>query len=448
MSDRRRGVGSKVAESFECEPLSMEDLQRDPRLRPLLCLRRSQREPLLSVPKSERHQAFLLRKAQKKAQDLASRNRRLSIDHWKGERRATQRLGVGKTGSLSYWELAPDDVDAALEAARISLGCNRSPQCETYRQVVGPSFATKWYAAVIQAELVGQSLPSGPGKLGAELASLCRALQESGDVFDKFRVRFLKRHGIDVLKSLGKCTRDTKLSPAPLAAEVRERFLAAATGSIPRSIVPGFHGTVASAYESIFKLGLLVPGQEIVPGQETIVSVRNGSVHGVGVYIATLQNPKLSIGFARGINQMLVCGVVDDAAEATSPASSMLGSFRVSKESSKVRHVGDAMVVFDSACVAPLFVASWSDNKETPPSAPTHRARRKPCMFRHRHAAAAVVEQWFWEKHVARRGSWLRSRLCISRKLLDKRVFDFSCKDQKLQWVRSLIRGRLIGGYW
>lgn len=67
----------------------------------------------------------------------------------------------------------------------------------------------------------------------------------------------------------------------------------------------------------------------------------------------------LSLGFVRGSKKrMLVCGVVDDAVEIT--ANDRRGQFSVTASSNSVLHVGDAMVVFNPAMIAPLFVAAAS----------------------------------------------------------------------------------------
>jgi len=56
--------------------------------------------------------------------------------------------------------------------------------------------------------------------------------------------------------------------------------------------------------------------------------------------------------------KMMVCGILDDASEQTSY---QMGLRTVSRESRSVRHVGDAMVIFDERRVAPLFEVSLGE---------------------------------------------------------------------------------------
>lgn len=216
------------------------------------------------------------------------------------------------------------------------------------------------------------------------------------------------------------------MTPAPLAEKVQERFMAAFQKQTARrdvsKISPGFHGTSASIHDSIFSRGLLIPGQD------NELRVVNGSAHGNGVYVAKLSNPWLSQGFARGANKMLVCGVVDDAAGMTQ--TQRLGSFSVTKQSDNVRHVGDAMVVFESARVAPLFVAEWDQACRKVPGAATWNKSnfktKKGDNVRSRIAAkradpVSLRNRWFFERRKHKRGSWLKELLKQSRGHFDHR---------------------------
>merc|ERR1740121_496394 len=99
---------------------------------------------------------------------------------------------------------------------------------------------------------------------------------------------------------------------------------------------------------SIFARGLLIPGRS------NSLRVVHGTAHGRGIYVAKVHAARLSAGFARSrVEGMLVVGVLDDAVE--SSASRKLGSFSVGAESPSIRHVGDAMVVFDPSRVLPFF---------------------------------------------------------------------------------------------
>merc|ERR1712241_908572 len=161
-----------------------------------------------------------------------------------------------------------------------------------------------WRASLSWTERPSQTTSVPNKKLPTELQRLVSPLEKAGNAFDAFRAKFLRQHGKALLDSLNQCTIGRTLTPASLASQVQERFLAAC-GQEPtdlREITPGFHGTHAAAYDSIFARGLLVPGD----GNE--LGVRNGSAHGKGIYIAKLSNPWLSQGFAYGTSKMLVCG--------------------------------------------------------------------------------------------------------------------------------------------
>eukprot|EP00930_Biecheleria_cincta_P069919 TRINITY_DN57595_c0_g1_i1.p1 TRINITY_DN57595_c0_g1~~TRINITY_DN57595_c0_g1_i1.p1 ORF type:complete len:440 (+),score=59.77 TRINITY_DN57595_c0_g1_i1:109-1428(+) len=168
--------------------------------------------------------------------------------------------------------------------------------------------------------------------------------------FVQLQKTFLTQHGVKCCKHLQLCNPGTiHLRPAPLSEEARLRFLNAKK-ELPGTLEPAFHGTNACNFPSIFERGLLIPGE----GNE--LRVANGSAHGKGIYTAKVTNPSLSRGFCSD-NQVLICGVLDDALPG-SVAEYSMGIRTVSRESETVRHVGDAMVVFDSRRVTPLFVAS------------------------------------------------------------------------------------------
>merc|ERR1719174_2813928 len=113
-----------------------------------------------------------------------------------------------------------------------------------------------------------------------------------------------------------------------------------------------FHGTSCANLSSICSQGLLIPGMA------NHLKVKNGSAHGLGIYLADLNAVDLSLGFAdhgavgRGGRRqlgLLVCGVLDDSRPCTDRA----GSFFVSAVSASIRRVGNAFVVFNSSRVVP-----------------------------------------------------------------------------------------------
>lgn len=384
-------------------------LRGDKRLQHLLALPKETRNQLLRVSADGRRELYLLRQAEEKRLELARKNRRLSVQHFKGQRRKTHRPGMGKSSSCAAWSLGHDDFDAALEYAYVSVHKstwhNRSVSQPIDVQAVLDQFiqsseTTRWDEAVQRAELATHCCSRGPSP--TELQLLVSALEESGGNFDMLRAKFLRRYGKALFDSLNQCSEGRSITPAPLALEVQERFLAAC-GQRVAKICPGFHGTTASVHDSIFQRGLLIPGQE------NNLRVANGSAHGNGVYIAKLNNPWLSQGFTRGANKMLVCGVVDDATDLTQ--AQRFGSFDVTKESDNVRHVGDAMVVFQSVRVAPLFVAEW--RVACPRRVGAAPKKRRPTGYIRcysRYDGYALRNKWDWEANKHRRGQWLEKQ--------------------------------------
>lgn len=241
---------------------------------------------------------------------------------------------------------------------------------------------TLWELAVARAAMVaatylgGAAVATGPGRRNIgrkaqkedDFTRLLRVLRKdydthvrarelrSGRPFDEFRRQFLEKYGEAVSRNLRSVfTRCISLRPLGLADHVSKEFLANCNckwaARIPDSVRPAFHGTNVKNIPSICHRGLLIPGSR------SGVKVVNGSAHGVGIYTARVGAPHLSWGFCRGIQkQMLVCAVIDDAAFISNAF--LAGRFLVTKQSEYVRHVGDAMVVFDQTRVAPLFLAS------------------------------------------------------------------------------------------
>lgn len=170
--------------------------------------------------------------------------------------------------------------------------------------------------------------------------------------FNRLRDIFLRQHGSCILRHLRTVFPhlSLRLVEAPMAPEVQRRFLEVWKNGVGPSIDlrPAFHGTRLANMPSIFGRGLLIPGRG------NSVKVAHGSAHGRGIYVAKVHAAHLSAGFARScVEGMLVVGVLDDA---VAPAvSHKLGSFSVEAESTSLRHVGDAMVVFDPSRVLPFF---------------------------------------------------------------------------------------------
>lgn len=146
--------------------------------------------------------------------------------------------------------------------------------------------------------------------------------------FELFRAAFLQHYRDDIFKGLQAVLgKSVEVSQTHLSLAVELRFMKAVLKLHSGSVSPTFHGTNHGNFNSIFKRGLLIPGQ----GNE--LQVVNGSAHGKGIYTANLNAPWLSKCFCSAPT-MLVCAVL---------------------QSSSVRHVMDAQVVFNAAHVVPLF---------------------------------------------------------------------------------------------
>lgn len=213
--------------------------------------------------------------------------------------------------------------------------------------------------------------PEKPACVSAD-ESLCSELKQFGAKFDYktlsadalgrallpfelLQKRFLKDHGRRFCKELCRHMGSMEVRPAPVSATVQSRFLDA-RASLGGTLRAAYHGTNVANLPSIYERGLLVPGQG------NGVHVANGSVHGVGVYTAKLDNPGLSWGFCRAPSpvqkKMMVCGVLDNACTSRHFAQYRIGYQSVTSESEDVRHVGSAMVIFNDRRVAPLFEVS------------------------------------------------------------------------------------------
>eukprot|EP00811_Abedinium_folium_P033165 NODE_614_length_2887_cov_37.946739.p1 GENE.NODE_614_length_2887_cov_37.946739~~NODE_614_length_2887_cov_37.946739.p1 ORF type:complete len:841 (+),score=31.06 NODE_614_length_2887_cov_37.946739:97-2619(+) len=137
--------------------------------------------------------------------------------------------------------------------------------------------------------------------------------------FESLRKDFLREHKTELLRSLAQVagnTQDIKLWRTPMTLERQECFLRRWAAVLRRGaacLVPALHGTDVRNFDSIFVRGLLVPGVN------NKLTVKNGSVHGLGVYTAKLRNPHLARGFcvkdadACTSECLLICAVIKGA---------------------------------------------------------------------------------------------------------------------------------------
>ncbi|CAJ1347933.1 unnamed protein product [Effrenium voratum] len=184
----------------------------------------------------------------------------------------------------------------------------------------------------------------------------------------------MRVHGETIKDSLGRVfDGKLKMERAQVSRPVQDRFMSAMAEGHP--IMPTFHGSSAQNYSSICERGLLIPGR----GND--LRVAHGSAHGLGIYTANVSCPGLSVGFCTA-PKMLVCGVLDDSSLASRART--CGNFSVKAESRVVKHVGDAVVVFDESRVVPLWQVSANSfrNRYLRASAPATQG------------ANAVLGQW------------------------------------------------------
>jgi len=187
-------------------------------------------------------------------------------------------------------------------------------------------------------------------------------INHTAKVFEAVRELFLLHHERQVLENVKRLQTSRpnscyarKLQPFEVSPAVQLRFLKAflrcGGPEFTRDAspwLPLWHGTRSCHLNSISQRGLLVPGSR------SDVKVVHGSAHGLGVYTARVTAPWLSEGFAsRG--GLLVCAGMDQSVALSQTQMHKVGAYTVTRESSSVRHVGDAVVFFDHSLVAPLF---------------------------------------------------------------------------------------------
>jgi len=198
--------------------------------------------------------------------------------------------------------------------------------------------------------------------------------------FQKLRESFQSRVANELYRTFGP---EALISPTSLSKRVEDRFMRrmrSCRGNPEASLLLAFHGTKKTNFSGICRQGFLLPG---IKGG---VPIANGNAHGAGIYTAREGSAVLSKTFCDS-RSMLVCGVIDAcdsdpddnededglkmlrigrapkrpsswsrvAMLGNYQAPRMLGNYQVTKESKEVRHVGDALVVFNPNCVVPLF---------------------------------------------------------------------------------------------
>eukprot|EP00930_Biecheleria_cincta_P018345 TRINITY_DN14324_c0_g5_i1.p1 TRINITY_DN14324_c0_g5~~TRINITY_DN14324_c0_g5_i1.p1 ORF type:complete len:737 (+),score=90.83 TRINITY_DN14324_c0_g5_i1:82-2292(+) len=209
--------------------------------------------------------------------------------------------------------------------------------------------------AHVDSELLRRPIPSDAELQNPFLSELEHEKAVSAEMgtervsFDQMRNNFMRLHGSEIRSNLQSVfDGPVKIEPAPVAPAIKKQFMESSQNG-GNTIVPTYHGSNSANYPSIFERGLLIPGRR------NELKIVHGAAHGRGIYTAQVNAPDLSRGFCTE-PKMLVCGVADDAQALLSTAA--CGSQRISAQSNAIRHVGDAVVVFDEKRVVPLYQAS------------------------------------------------------------------------------------------
>lgn len=279
--------------------------------------------------------------------------------------------------------------DIPFDTSCDEFGCAEEP-CYWHERASDECDEEEWEWAPIDSYVIVEAQVEPPSRLRSmgmekvtDIDRLAWSLRPYGAILDKERFKELRsgfsagfvelqkivlgQDGPSFCKELSKSqSRLMHVRPAPVSEDVQRRFLDA-RACLKGKLRAGYHGTNISSLPSIYKNGLLIPGQS------NDVRVANGSAHGLGIYTAKVCNPRLSWSFCRAPTEMekkiVVCGVLDDAST-HSIQNYKMGNQTVSHESQNVRHAGDAMVIFDHRRVAPLFEVSIGDAPENKSAAP------------------------------------------------------------------------------
>mmetsp|Transcript_18710 Transcript_18710/g.33838 ORF Transcript_18710/g.33838 Transcript_18710/m.33838 type:complete len:482 (-) Transcript_18710:132-1577(-) len=383
LSARNQHAGHALLHGY-----SVDALKNRKSSRPLLALKRSFRARTLGIMKSRLEEYvegassardwYHFRKAAWKLEEQRAKNDRNGIRHAKGIRSRLLRAGKGKNGRdiLSDVRMELDEVRQSEAPVEVCQGVKDLPSHERY---------WRWFQALHSADIVASMYepPKRTGDVFERIQAALGKLRCPEDRFDEIRATFLRRFGARILRNLDGAGWQTQslstLDPAPVSTIVKERFLSTFSNFSSAQLRATFHGTNIGNFPSIFSQGLLVPNPD-----ENGLQVVHGSAHGLGVYSAKLSSPQLACSFARGAQKVIVCAVIDDSTPLAEPKT--YGCMLCRRESSQVRHVGDAVVVLDHTHVAPLFIAqSQSRQKQEQQRRPTGTGRRTitPAHFLH-----------------------------------------------------------------
>lgn len=228
--------------------------------------------------------------------------------------------------------------------------------------------------ALENAKITAAAVAAAEAEEDATLEETSTDSQCPWNSWDALQKKFLAEHGETIRKELGQAVQISPLNPSN-----QEEFRSSCENAASMPL-PAYHGTKSKNIASISSRGLLIPGHGGV-------RVAHGSAHGVGIYTAKLGCANLSRSFCDS-DKIFICGVCDEPDDKNLPVhmrpakwtcgmsrhhrqhhqphrnlprnarQKMLGNFQLHKDGVNVRHVGNAMVVFDEARVAPLFLAT------------------------------------------------------------------------------------------
>jgi len=263
-----------------------------------------------------------------------------------------------------------------------------------------------------------KGLPTGLQQLVDDLRRkhdaflICETLAtDTESPFFQFCWKFMELHGALICENLRRLFNTSfNIRLAALNCDVASTFMKACQGGLVGKLRPAYHGTNENNLPSIYRQGLLIPGQN------NGIKVANGSAYGLGIYTADVTNPHLSWGYARGgFQKLLICGVIDDVGHSTAP---------------EVKHAGSALVVFNADRVAPLFEATVRNLAPPQPQPPAHKpsfaaalaalrvaALEKPTRQKrnpHRHRCPAPEKLTHVAKFLARRAARRRRQVCVA----------------------------------
>jgi len=246
-------------------------------------------------------------------------------------------------------EWARGDVAACEETKVITLTVTEADLCENCR---GTGYL---YSRTLCTTCLGT------GKV--QQMSPAPFQKKAPKSFQDLQRGFLQTYGQRIKAELP----GVRLVPTQVGSHVEQGFLRSMQQEDVQ-LQPAYHGTLRKNFDLIQANGLLVPGTGGV-------TVANGSAHGVGIYTAKLGASQLSKGFSRDSKDIFVCAVADSS---HCEKGHELGSLTLHSESRDVRHVGNAMVVFDSKRVAPLFVAQSTPDIASQDLLESHKPTHKP----------------------------------------------------------------------